>query len=43
MNVTIIDAGPRRRACQLESLGYRHIVLQGALKTDFSSAAKIIA
>jgi predicted dinucleotide-binding enzyme len=37
-----IDAGPLRRARQLEGLGMLHIVLQGALGTNWGSTIKIL-
>jgi NADPH-dependent F420 reductase len=38
-----IDAGPLKRARELEAMGLLHISLQGALGTGFSSAIKILA
>jgi 8-hydroxy-5-deazaflavin:NADPH oxidoreductase len=38
-----IDAGPQKRARELEALGLLHIGLQGTLDTGFASAVKIIA
>ena len=38
-----VDAGPLRRARQLEALGYLHMTLQEGLGTGFSSAVKVIA
>jgi 8-hydroxy-5-deazaflavin:NADPH oxidoreductase len=38
-----IDAGPLKRARELEALGLLHIGLQGTLGTGFSSAIKIVA
>jgi NADPH-dependent F420 reductase len=38
-----IDAGPLRRARQLEGLGFLHIYLQQPLGTGFASAVKIVA
>jgi 8-hydroxy-5-deazaflavin:NADPH oxidoreductase len=38
-----IDAGPRRRARELESLGLLHMTLQEGLGTGFGSTVKIIA
>jgi 8-hydroxy-5-deazaflavin:NADPH oxidoreductase len=38
-----IDAGPLRRARQLEQLGFLHILLQGPLATGYASAVKIVA
>jgi NADPH-dependent F420 reductase len=40
--MTAIDAGPLRRARQLEQLGLLHISLQERLGTDFGSAVKFI-
>lgn len=37
-----IDAGPLRRARQLEGLGFLHMTLQQSLGTGFASAVKII-
>jgi predicted dinucleotide-binding enzyme len=37
-----VDAGPLRRARQLESIGFMHITLQGALGTNWGSAVKFI-
>ena len=37
-----IDAGPLRRARQLEELGFLHIYLQQPLGTGFASAVKIV-
>lgn len=37
-----IDAGPLRRARQLEQMGFLHMALQDTLKTEFGSAIKII-
>ena len=41
--VRAIDAGPLRRARELEALGFLHISLQEKLGTGFQSAAKIVA
>ena len=38
-----IDAGPQKRARELEALGLLHMGLQGTLGTGFSSAVKIVA
>jgi 8-hydroxy-5-deazaflavin:NADPH oxidoreductase len=38
-----IDAGPLKRARELEALGLLHIGLQGTLGTGFASAVKIVA
>jgi 8-hydroxy-5-deazaflavin:NADPH oxidoreductase len=38
-----IDAGPQKRARELEALGLLHIGLQGTLDTGFASAVKVIA
>lgn len=38
-----IDAGPRRRARELEALGLLHMTLQDSLGTGFGSTVKIIA
>jgi 8-hydroxy-5-deazaflavin:NADPH oxidoreductase len=37
-----IDAGPLRRARELEALGYLHMALQEALGTGYASAVKVI-
>lgn len=37
-----VDAGPLRRARQLEAVGFLHITLQGALGTNWGSAVKFI-
>ena len=37
-----VDAGPLRRARQLEAAGFLHITLQGALGTNWGSAVKFI-
>jgi 8-hydroxy-5-deazaflavin:NADPH oxidoreductase len=37
-----VDAGPLRRAHQLEALGYLHIALQEQLGTGYASAVKIL-
>jgi NADPH-dependent F420 reductase len=38
-----IDAGPLRRARELESLGFLHMVLQDELGTGYGSAVKLIS
>ena len=38
-----IDAGPLKRARELEAMGLLHMTLQGSLGTGFSSAIKILA
>jgi 8-hydroxy-5-deazaflavin:NADPH oxidoreductase len=38
-----IDAGPLKRAHELEALGYLHMALQQPLGTGFSSAVKVLA
>jgi 8-hydroxy-5-deazaflavin:NADPH oxidoreductase len=38
-----IDAGPLKRARELEAMGLLHMTLQGPLGTGFSSAIKILA
>ena len=38
-----IDAGPLRRARELEAMGLLHMTLQGSLGTGFSSAIKLLA
>jgi NADPH-dependent F420 reductase len=38
-----IDAGPLKRARELEAMGLLHMTLQGSLGTGFSSAVKILA
>ena len=38
-----IDAGPLRRARELEALGYLHMALQDALGAAYSSTVKLIA
>jgi predicted dinucleotide-binding enzyme len=37
-----IDAGPQKRARELEALGLLHMGMQGTLGTGFSSAVKIV-
>jgi len=38
-----IDAGPLRRARELERLGFLHMALQDSLETGYGSAVKVIA
>ena len=38
-----IDAGPLKRARELEAMGLLHMTLQGALGTGFASAIRIVA
>jgi 8-hydroxy-5-deazaflavin:NADPH oxidoreductase len=38
-----IDAGPLRRARELEALGYLHMAVQEVLGTGYSSAVKVIS
>jgi predicted dinucleotide-binding enzyme len=38
-----IDAGPLKRAHELEALGYLHMALQQPLGTGFASAVKVLA
>jgi 8-hydroxy-5-deazaflavin:NADPH oxidoreductase len=38
-----IDAGPQKRARELEALGLLHMGVQGTLGTGFSSAVRIVA
>jgi predicted dinucleotide-binding enzyme len=38
-----IDAGPLRRARQVEALGYLHMAVQEGLGTGYSSAVKVLA
>jgi NADPH-dependent F420 reductase len=38
-----IDAGPLKRARELEAMGLLHMTLQGSLGTGFSTAVKILA
>ena len=38
-----VDAGPLRRARELEALGYLHMALQQPLATGFASTVKILA
>jgi NADPH-dependent F420 reductase len=38
-----VDAGPLRRARELERLGFLHMALQDSLGTDYGSAVKVIS
>lgn len=38
-----VDAGPLRRARQLEGLGYLHMAVQEGLGTGYGSAVKLIS
>jgi 8-hydroxy-5-deazaflavin:NADPH oxidoreductase len=38
-----IDAGPLRRARELERMGFLHMAVQGGLGTEYSSALKVIS
>jgi len=38
-----VDAGPLKRAHELEALGYLHMALQQPLGTNFTSAVKLLA
>ncbi len=38
-----IDAGPLKRARELEALGYLHMAIQQPMKTNFASAVKVLA
>jgi predicted dinucleotide-binding enzyme len=38
-----IDAGPLKRAREIEALGYLHMVLQQPLDTKYASAVKVLA
>ena len=38
-----IDAGPLRRARELEALGFLHMAIQGSLGTEFSTAVMVVA
>jgi 8-hydroxy-5-deazaflavin:NADPH oxidoreductase len=38
-----IDAGPLRRARELEALGYLHMALQGSMDTNYGSTVKILS
>jgi len=38
-----IDAGPLKRARELEAMGLLHMTLQGSLGTGFSSAIKLLS
>jgi predicted dinucleotide-binding enzyme len=37
-----IDAGPLKRAHEIEALGYLHMVLQKPLDTNYASAVKVL-
>jgi NADPH-dependent F420 reductase len=37
-----IDAGPLRRARELERLGFLHMAIQGSLATEYGSAVKVV-
>jgi 8-hydroxy-5-deazaflavin:NADPH oxidoreductase len=37
-----IDAGPLRRARELEALGFLHMTVQDALGTGYGSAVKLV-
>ncbi len=37
-----VDAGPLRRARELEALGYLHMAMQGPLGTNYGSAIKLL-
>ena len=39
----VVDAGPLRRARELEALGYLHMGVQEPLGTGFSSAVKVVS
>lgn len=41
-NLKVIDAGPLRRARQLEQLGFLHMALQDNLGSGYGSAIKIV-
>jgi predicted dinucleotide-binding enzyme len=38
-----VDAGPLRRARELEALGYLHMAVQQLLGTSFASAVKVVS
>ena len=38
-----VDAGPLRRARQLEAIGFMHITMQNTLGTNWGSAVKFIS
>ena len=38
-----IDAGPLKRARELEALGYLHMALQQPLDTNYASAVKVLS
>jgi hypothetical protein len=39
----VVDAGPLRRARELEALGYLHIAIQEGLGTGYGSAVKVLS
>jgi predicted dinucleotide-binding enzyme len=41
--LTAIDAGPLKRARELEAAGLLHMAIQGPLGTGFGSALKVLA
>jgi predicted dinucleotide-binding enzyme len=42
-DLNAIDAGPLKRAREVEAMGLLHMTLQGPLGTGFASAVKILA
>ena len=38
-----VDAGPLKRARELEALGYLHMAVQGAMDTNYGSTVKILS
>jgi 8-hydroxy-5-deazaflavin:NADPH oxidoreductase len=38
-----IDAGPLKRAREIEALGYLHMAIQQPLDTGFSSTVKVLS
>ncbi len=38
-----IDAGPLKRAREIEALGYLHIAIQQPLDTNYGSTVKVLA
>jgi predicted dinucleotide-binding enzyme len=42
MGLRPVDAGPLRRARELEALGYLHMALQDSLGTGFGSTVKFL-
>jgi 8-hydroxy-5-deazaflavin:NADPH oxidoreductase len=38
-----IDAGPLKRARELEALGYLHMAIQQQLETNYASTVKVLA